>query len=206
MAKQKASETGQGGILVRTHGQYYYKTDTQKGIRSFTKEVRFPSMEIFRETVRKYVGTKINPDTKLSEPQYAESSIINIRGLLKRRFMPILLAREFPDFARIRFVSIDEVVGSGTDLPINLRSREQLRELLAAKSIPINVDEYLDIDELRSDIFDYFESPDSFLAAKPHKDRIRSEERAFMAMNQVSDTLPPRKDTIEKPRSVVDEL
>ena len=211
MAKQKTQGDGGSGILVRTHGQYYFKNDNIKGVRSFTKDVRFPSMEIFRETVRKYIGTKINETTKLSEPQYRESSIINIRGLLKRRFMPILLARDFPDFARIRFVSVDEVVGSESDLPINIQSREQLKGMLLEKHIPIDPDDYVDIDELRSDIYDYFEAPENFLAQKSRKDRIRNDERAFMEMNGISDTLPPRKISVVEARkpaagSVIDGL
>jgi len=210
-----ANGTGSSGILVRTHGQYYWKTNDQKGIKNFVKEVRFPSMEIFRETTRKYIGTKVNDETKLAEPQYAVSSIINIRGMLKRRYMPILLAREYSYFARIRFVSIDSVEsldGQKLDLPINIRSREQLADFLREKSIPIRADEYVDIDELRSDIYDYLSSPDTFLAQKSRKDRIRNDEREFMEMNSISETLPPRKDRIEKPRvagaagSVVDEL
>jgi|GEM_PF-6587014 hypothetical protein len=212
-----AGPTTSSGILVRTHGQYYWKTNDQKGIKSFTRDVRFPSMEIFRETTRKYIGTKVNEETKLAEPQYLVNSIINIRGMLKRRFMPILLAREYTDFARIRFVSIDEVVpldGQKIDLPINIRSRKQLAEFLREKNIPIREDEYVDIDELRSDIYDYLSSPDTFLAQKSRKDRIRNDEREFMEMNAIHETLPPRKDRVEKARgagspaagSVVDEL
>ena len=212
--KNGVSGTGGTGILVRVHGQYYWKTNDQKGIKNFVKEVRFPSMEIFRETTRKYIGTKVNEETKLAEPQYLVNSIINIRGMLKRRYMPILLAREYSDFARIRFVSIDSVEsldGQKLDLPINIRSREQLASFLREKNIPIRADEYVDIDELRSDIYDYLSSPDTFLAQKSRKDRIRNDEREFMEMNSISETLPPRKDRIEKPRvaaagSVVDEL
>ena len=221
MAKQTGSEKENKGILVKLHGQYYWKTNNQKGIKNFTKEVRFPSLEIFRETTRKYIGTKINEETKIAEPQYKVQSIINIRGMLKRRFMPILLAKEFTDFARIRFVSIDEVVplnGQRLNLPINIQSREQLKEYLLEKSIPINADEYIDIDELRSDIFDYQNSPDTFLIQKSRKDRIRNDEREFLEMNAIHENLPPRKDRIEKPKagnidpagpvvgSVVDEL
>jgi hypothetical protein len=167
-------------------------------------------MEIFRETTRKYTGSKINPETNLAEPQYLTRSIINIRGMLKRRYMPILLAREYLDFARIRFVSIDEVIqldGSKIDLPINIQSRKQLQEFVGEKKIPLDVNSYLDIDELRSDIYDYLESPDTFLAGKERKDRIRADEKTFMEMNSINETLPPRRDRIEKPKgSVVDEL
>lgn len=195
MAKAAAGK----GILVKVHGQYYFKTDTQKGVKSFTKEVRFPSLEIFRETTRKQIGTEINKETRLAEPVYETRSFINIRGLLKRRFMPVLLAKEFPDFARVRFVSVDEVVsldGAALSLPLSIQSRKQLAAFVEEKAIPLDVDTYLDIDELRNDISEYLESPESFLRSKSKKDRLRIEEREFMEMNGLSETLAPRKDRV----------
>lgn len=91
-------------------------------------------------------------------------------------------------------------------------SRKQLAQFLADRDIAIRVDSYIDIDELRSDIFDYLENPEVFLKNKSKKDQRRQDEREFLEMNNLTGvSLPPRKDVIvtsglSAQKSVVDEL
>lgn len=193
----KKPEAGNGqGIKIIVHGRYYYKTETAKGTKPYELEVRAASLEMFRETARKYIGTDDNGREK-----YKETSFLNIRGQLKKRLLPMLLARKFPDFARVRFVVIDEVVaeaGQKLDLPIDLRSRKQLADMIREEKMPIEAGDYLEIDELRSDILSYIQEPEVFLKNKPRLDRRRSEEREFMKLNGLEDeSLPP----VRKPSS-----
>lgn len=177
------------GILIKCHGGYYYKTDTARGVKPFKIDVKAPSIEFFREESSKYTGTDDN-----GVKQFKTRSYINIRGQLKKRMLPILLPRVHVDFARVRFVVIDEVVSldaSPLDLPISFLSRAQLAEVIKKEQMPINVAEYLEIDELRSDIQEYRNDPETFLQQKPGKDQKRDEERQFMEMNQLDMSLPP---------------
>jgi hypothetical protein len=66
--------------------------------------------------------------------------------------------------------------------------------MIKDEKIPINADEYLEVDELRFDIQEYIQAPEEFLRMKPLRDRRRQEERDFMEMNDLQDTLPPVKD------------
>lgn len=185
------------GVKIFTHGRYYFKTDTQKGTKEFSFVVRAASLEMFRETSQKYMGTDDNGQAK-----YKTNSYLNIRGQLKKRLLPILLGKKFLDFARVRYVVIDEIVsetGEKLDLPINLRSRKQLETLVREEKFPIVSEEYLEIDDLRADILQYIQEPETFLHQKPTKDRRRQEERSFMELNDMgSETLPPIKEQTAK--------
>jgi hypothetical protein len=194
---EKKNTVGAKGIKIVVHGRYYYKTETAKGTKPFSRVVRAASLEMFRETSQKYLGTDDQGRAK-----FKTNSYINIRGQLKKRLLPILLAKEFPDFARVRFVVIDEVVsetGAKLDLPINLRSKAQLAAMIADEKMPIDPAEYIEIDELRADIIQYVQEPEAFLEQKPIKDRRRQEERSFAEMNGLGDeTLPPIREQKEK--------
>lgn len=179
------------GIEIRTHGEHYYRTEKEKGIKKFEKTVYVRSLDIFNETARKYTGTDGN-----GLPTFRESSFMNIRGVLKKRLLPMILRRDIVEFARVRFVVIDEVIqhsGSIIDLPVTLRSKKQLAELIASEKLPINPDEYVDIDELRTDVLDCQTDPKTFAADLPRRQKRRDEERAFMEMNNFAadTTLPP---------------
>jgi hypothetical protein len=187
---QKAHPTPLGGIKIATHGRFYYKSETAKGTKPFVLVVRARSLEMFRESSQKYIGTDDN-----GRAQFRTNSYLNIRGQLKKRLLPILLSKTYPDFARVRFVTIDEITaedGSTLDLPVNLRSRTQLVEMVRDEKMPIDPAEYLEIDDLRTDILEYIQHPEIFLENKPIKDRRRQEERDFITMNDMGDeTLPP---------------
>ena len=191
-------QSGLTGVKIFTHGQYYYKTETAKGIKKFEMVVRARSLEMFREESQKYIGTDDN-----GRAMFRKNSYLNIRGQLKKRLLPILLRRDHPDFARVRFVTVDEIVsetGAKLDLPVNLRSRAQLEAMIADEQIPIDSKEYLELDDLRSDIIGYLEAPEEFLRSKPLKDRRRQEERSFLEMNDLGEeTLPP----VREPRKEI---
>ena len=195
--KNEKDQSSPSGIKIITHGRYYYKTDTAKGTKPYQINVRVASLEMFREQSQKYLGTDDQ-----GQPKFRVNSYLNIRGQLKRRLLPILLGRKFTDFARVRYVTIDEIIsesGEKLNLPIDLRSREQLTALITEEKMPIDPDEYLEIDDLRQDITQYIQAPEVFIQAKPQKDRRRQEEKSFLAMNDMGDeTLPPRKE--EKPK------
>ena len=190
---------GQKGIKITVHGRYYYKTESAKGTKPYEFVVRSPTLEMYRETSQKYMGM----DEK-GHPKYKVNTYLNIRGQLKKRLLPILLSKKFTDFARVRYVVIDEVVsetGEKLDLPINLRSKKQLAQMIADEKMPLDPAEYLEIDELRADIVQYIQEPEAFLRAKPIKDKRRQEERAFLEMNDMGDdTLPPVRVQKDKPK------
>ena len=195
----KIAGSTQGGISISVHGKYYYKTETAKGTKDYSLVVRAASLEMFRESSRKYLGTD-----DAGKAKYRDHSYLNIRGQLKKRLLPILLGRKYNDFARVRYVTIDEVTsetGSRLDLPIDLRSKKQLEAMIREEKIPIAVEEYLEIDDLRADILSYIQEPEAFLKMQPVKARRRSEERSFLLLNDISDegSLPPVREKVEKP-------
>lgn len=186
-----AKQTNQKGIQIKCRGMYYFKTDTAKGTKAYEITLMAPSLEFFKETAMKYTGTDEN-----GKKTFSERSFINIRGALKKRLLPILLPKQVPDFARVKYVVIDEIIslsGEPLDLPIELRSRKQLSEYIKNEKIPIEPAEYLDIDELRFDILEYRNDPETFLQNKGQKDTKRAEERAFIEMNNLGETLPPNR-------------
>jgi hypothetical protein len=179
------------GVKIICHGQYYYKDSLNKGIKEFSHEVLSPSLEMFRETNKKYIGT----DDK-GRSKFKENSFINVRGQLKRRLLPVLLGKKFPDFARVRFVVIDEIIsldGSELDLPITLRSKKQLAFQITKEGMPLNVNDYIDIDDLRADMLEYLHDPEAFLAGKSKRDKRRTEEREFLQMNNLQEGELPKK-------------
>ena len=115
-----------------------------------------------------------------------------------------MLGRKYVDFARVRYVIIDSVVseaGGRLDLPIDLRSKAQLEAMIREEKIPIAVEEYLEIDDLRQDILQYIQEPEVFLKAQPAKARRRAEDKSFLELNDLNDeeTLPPVREKKEKP-------
>jgi hypothetical protein len=187
---QGGKHMAEKGVLIKVHGMYYFKNDREKGTKSYVREIKAPSLEFFRETYRKYTGTDDN-----GNPKYKENSYLNVRGQLKRRILPLILPKTITDFARVKYVVIDEIVsldGAVLDLPVDLCSLDQLAKFITAHDIPVKPDEYIDIDDLRADINAYQESPETFMADKPRKDKLRAEEKEFIAMNSLNETLPPR--------------
>jgi len=200
MAEKRATAVAPAsGIKIAVHGKYYYKTETAKGTKDYSLTVRAASLEMFRESSQKYMGTD-----DAGRAKYRSTSYLNIRGQLKKRLLPILLGRKYVDFARVRYVIIDSVVseaGGRLDLPIDLRSKAQLEAMIREEKIPIAVEEYLEIDDLRQDILQYIQEPEVFLKAQPAKARRRAEDKSFLELNDLNDeeTLPPVREKKEKP-------
>ncbi len=190
-------------LTIKTHGRYYFKHGDSRGEKDFAIDFRSPSMDVFRETHRKYIGTEESDDPRNpgSVPKFRENTFFNIRGLLKKRYLPkIMLTRtkDYPNFVRVKFVVIDEILddsgkeminipdgkGGFMPLPVDLQSRSQLAATIRRDRMPIDPDDYLEIDELRSDIREYVEDPDHFLKViKPRKDARRGAEREIMELN-----------------------
>lgn len=197
--------SAQSNIVIRCHGMFYFKRDSQKGIRQFELEVRAPSLELFRETSMKLLGT--NDD---GQATYRQNSYVNVRGELKKRYLPVLLQKQAPDFARVRYVVIDEITREDgkeiTGLQLTLQSKKQLAGYIRERQIPVSVDDYIDIDQLRTDILEYEHDPQVFLASKSRKDKRRAEERAFLEMNDLNETLPPLKTKPAQPATSIEDL
>lgn len=172
-------------LTIKTHGEFYYKTDHTKGRRPFEMAIRAPSLKFFEQKAYKTRGMDEKGNQKIEEIVF-----FNVRGIIKKRLLPLLLSKKFKDFIRVRSVIIDEVAaddGTPLNLPIQLMSRPQLAELVAAKKIPIDTRSYIEIDELRSDIIEYREDPDTFLKNYDARIEKRREEREFMDLNNLSD-------------------
>jgi hypothetical protein len=59
--------------------------------------------------------------------------------------------------------------------------------------MPLSVDDYVDIDDLRSDMLEYVQDPEAFLRNKTKRDKRRNEEREFMRMNNLQEGELPKK-------------
>jgi hypothetical protein len=186
-------------IIISTHGEYYYKSAATKGKKPFTQIVKVPDMEFFRQTAVRYIGT--DDDGKA---QYKETSFLNVRGMIKKKLLPLLLPNKYSDFVRVRSVTIDEIVASDgevLDLPVQLMSRTQLVQLCKNKKIPIDAVNYLNIDELRTDIIEYQENPDIFLQTLEKRTKKRLEEKKFLELNDLApaeEAAKPKKNTTKK--------
>ena len=173
-------------INIKCHGTYYFKTEKDKGIREFREVVKAPSMHFFNETFTKLTGTDDNG--KLT---FRDTTFPNVRGRLKKKLLPVILsnkASQYPNFVRIRGVVIDEIVSDGKerlDLPINLMSIAQLTEFIKDRRMPIDAASYMEIDELRTDVMEYQEDPDTFLKNRARKDQRRADEKEFLALNNL---------------------
>lgn len=189
-------------IVIKTHGDFFFKRgDNDKGISPFSMRVRAPNLEFFRETFTKYCGMRDVPEDERArrekngevnvprqEPVYAERSAINVRGLLKKKLLPMLLGPKNEGFRRVRKCFIDEILssdGSALDLDVRLMSRAQLTEYVRVKRLPMDVESYIDIDELRTDIEEYEKDKNSYFATLERRKRIRENERKFRELNEL---------------------
>ena len=206
MAREKSKDAAGGargpglglGLEIHCHGQFYYKTQERKGTRVFEQVVKAPSLEVFRETSYKYLGMESDEKRGTMKPKFRENSFINVRGQLKRRILPLFLRKQHNDFVSVRFVVIDEIIsldGSELDLPIQLRSREQLAKMVEREHIPVDPGDYTEIDELRTDILEYTTDPAMFLATKERRDKRRTLDRQLLEMNELEPgSVGPRRE------------
>lgn len=179
-------------ITINVSGEYYSVQGTVKQVKDFTETIKAPSLEFFRQTNQKYLGT--DDSGKL---MFRTNSFINIRGRLKKQLLPQLLTKKYPDFVRIRKITIDSILSSDgatiPELPVVLQSREQLAELIKARQMPIDPASYMDLDALRSDILLFQEDPDTFMAGYAARQAKRAEEREFMELNNLVPAAPAPK-------------
>lgn len=173
-------------IHIETSGEMYFRSDTKKGVRSFTQKVVAPSMEYFHETADRYLGLDSN-----GKKMYKTTSFLNIRGQLKKKILPRMLKLKFEDFVRVRIVVIESITtDSGADiasLPIKFRSRRQLAEYIKTNKLPFIEQEYPNIDELRFDIREYETDPENFMRNKEQRDKQRALDYEFMKLNGLLD-------------------
>lgn len=194
-------------IVIKTHGEYYYKQDSNKGRKPFEQTIKAPSLEFFKQTSVRYMGTDDDGKLKTRVDEF-----INVRGIIKKKLLPMMLKPKFPDFVRVRIVIIDEILDSKNqplDLPIQLQSRNQLIALCKEKKIPVVAENYLDIDELRSDIIEYQTDPVMFQENFERKRKKREEERVFMELNGLLDNEPggiesPKDPAAKEPAGIGD--
>lgn len=168
-------------IVIKTHGEFYYKTENLKGRKPFEQVIKAQSLDFFKQVAVRYTGT--DDEGKL---KFVESEFINVRGIIKKKLLPLLLAPRFSDFVRVRSVTIDEIIldqGAKMDLPVTLQSRNQLIQLCKEKKYPIEAVSYMNIDELRTDVLEYQTDPDVFLRTLERKNKVRSQEREFLSLN-----------------------
>jgi hypothetical protein len=193
-------------IAISCHGEFYFKADNIKGRKPFSQVIKAPNMDFFKQTAIRYTGT--DDEGKL---KFKETEFINVRGIIKKRLLPMLLPKKYPDFVRVRSVTIDEIQtpdGQSLELPVTLQSRNQLIELCRAKKIPVEAASYLNIDELRTDVLEYQADPEVFLQNMERKSKKRAEEKEFMALNDMIPETPaaetPKKITKPQPKGIVD--
>jgi hypothetical protein len=171
-------------LAIKCHGQFYARDGQLKVMKNFEEVVKAPSLGFFKQTSTKYTGT--DDDGKL---QFRETEFINVRGILKKKLLPLILSKKNPgNFVRVRTVTIDEIKaadGEALELPVSLMSFSQIGALIKQRRFPIDTESYLDIDELRTDYLEYEQDPESFKRNQARRAKKRQEEREFMELNQL---------------------
>jgi hypothetical protein len=174
-------------ITIKCHGEYYYKNQASKGVKPFKSlDVRVPSMESFRETNERYMGT--DDDGKAI---FKTNTFLNVRGMLKKVLLPAIMKRRpgFEELVRVRGVVIEEVLGDTpqevSELPVTLMSSHQIASLILAKKMPIDSTEYVDIDVLRKDVMEYQDNPEAFIRNKARREKTRKLDKEFMELNNL---------------------
>lgn len=176
-------------LTVNTSGEYYSVSGSVKQIKSFSIPVRVPSMEFFRQTTTRFDGVDENNKVKIRNIEF-----LNPRGQLKKKLLPQILGKKFPDFVRVRKVVIDSIVADDgtpvTNIPITLRSREQLQQYIREQKLPVDANGYINIDELRADVLAAEQDPEFFARQRVIRDARREQEKEFMELNALDGETP----------------
>ena len=201
MAKQKALTVattkvpaGFKGFEFRCKGRFITKPDPDTKSRSvitFVESVLVPAdaLSIFDETATRYEGTNEN-----GEQRVKTTSFKNYLGKLKKKMLPMKLGARDVTFAAIREFHVEEVVGHGgadvvdLGLPLKLMSMAQLKQYCQFHSISkadIDPSAYIDVEELREDLWNYNEDKEAFRARASAVRGTRAAERAFLELNTV---------------------
>jgi hypothetical protein len=141
-------------------------------------------MEFFRQTVTRFDGIDENNKVKIRNIEF-----LNPRGQLKKKLLPQILGKKFPDFVRVRKVIIDSIVADDgtpvTDIPLTLRSREQLATYIRENKLPVDPNGYINIDDLRADVLAAEQDPEFFARQRVIRDKRREQEKEFMELNRL---------------------
>lgn len=201
MAKQKVLNVsatkvpaGFNGYEFRCKGRFITKPDMDTGKRSvvtFVESVLVPAnaLSVFDETATRYEGTNEDGTQKVSTKSFR-----NYLGKLKKKMLPMKLSARDGTFAAIREFHVEEVVGHGgadvvdLGLPLKLMSIAQLKQYCQFHSISrgdIDPSSYIDVEELREDLWNYNEDKVAFLARAGKVKETRAAERAFLELNGV---------------------
>lgn len=183
-------------ITIKCHGEFYAREGQLKLTKPFEELVRAPSLKFFEQTAEKYTGT----DDK-GNLQFRTSTFINVRGVLKKKLLPMILSQKYQGtYVRVRGVTIDEILadkGEALDLPVTLMSIAQLGVLIKQRNIPLDIHSYLNVDELRTDVLEYQEDPNTFQRNYERKQKKRQEEREFRELNNL---MPKAQDSDKEPK------
>lgn len=205
MAKQKvlavsATKVPQNfqGFEFRCKGRFITKPDMESGKRSvvtFVESVLVPSnaLSIFDETAVRHEGTNEDGTAKTKTTSYR-----NYLGKLKKKMLPMKLSARDGNFAAVREFHVVEVVGHGgadvvdLGLPLKLMSLAQLKQYCQFHSISkgdIDPSSYIEVEELREDLWNYQEDKIAFLARSSATKKTREAERAFLDLNSVIESV-----------------
>jgi hypothetical protein len=158
---------------------------------TFVEGVLVPSnaLSVFDEVATRYEGTGEDGTAKTKT-----TSFRNYLGRLKKKMLPMKLSVRDVMFAAVREFYVEEVVGYGgadvvdLGLPIKLMSIAQLKQYCQFHSISkadIDPSSYLDVEDLREDIWNYNEDRVAFQARIEKMREKRMAEKAFMDLNSV---------------------
>lgn len=200
------------GYIFKCRGQYLTQKDEKGKKRNlgFSANVAVPSanVSIFEESSNRYSGTDEN-----GNQQFKSTSFMNYRGVLKKKLLPLKLAKQYPDFLAIKTLEVEEVVGVGgadvndLDLPITLLSLSQIKaycQFHAISKADIDPQSYLSLADLRTDVYDYMDSRDAFRARKEKSQLRRANELAFRLANDIdADAILAREPQIREPKGKV---
>ena len=201
MAKQKVlavSATkvpaGFNGFEFKCKGRFITKPDMDTGKRSvvtFAESVLVPAnaLSIFDEVATRHEGTNEDGTAKTKTTEFR-----NYLGKLKKKMLPMKLSARDGNFAAVREFHVEEVIGHGgadvvdLGLPLKLMSLAQLKQYCQFHSISkgdIDPSSYLEVEELREDLWNYQEDKVAYLARASSTKKTREAERAFLDLNSV---------------------
>ena len=179
--------------VFRTKGRFITSKDSdgKRSVKVFEANIAVPkaNITIFDDVTERVCGQDENGKAIIKRTEFT-----NYLGILRRKLIPAKLKATNPDFQAVRDMRVIEVVGvNGAEvddltLPISMLSVEQLKRFCNFHSISkedIDPAKYLDIDELREDVFNFREDPESFRRQAENKRGRRANEAAFKEFNDI---------------------
>lgn len=200
------------GYIFKCRGQYLTQKDEDGKKRNlgYSANVAVPAANvgIFEESTSRYQGSD-----EEGNPQYKTTSFMNYRGILKKKLLPLKLAKQYPDFLAIKTLEVEEVVGVGgadvndLELPITMLSLAQIKsycQFHAISKADIDPQSYLSLADLRTDLYDYMYSKEAFRARKEKSQSRRANESAFRLANDIdADAILAKEPQTREPKGKV---